>query len=429
MSSYIYLREMNPTERGDADVIVKQSISSLPYTLAMPIKQLFAHVAAGSYGMAMNYALDFVEMSTQYISMLLLVRLIDLERTLPVEQRGVNRVIHRIDNKRPLSLGDWINDILTPLLLIAKDRIADDTLVASLTTHLLRKHSCVLLGDKREPSVVKIRNEYRGHGTTLSENIYRGVIYTLEPQIMTLLLAMRPLWGYNFYSVPGEGVRLSHKGADASVDIATAEGDLLGHYYVESADHKIDLYPLVMVNEQRYVYVFQTLKDESARYISTNENAVTLNDDSYNYAIDALFRQVSPQFDVAKELNWDQITTMAQGESKRFMSRIYREKKYNRELFVDRKHISQGLAKFYKSDATLYPILGEAGQGKTNQLCFWTERLIEEGKCVIIFSSADFATTTLDDSIRNIFALSPRKDISQFLESLQQKAEQNEDTH
>lgn len=427
MIKYIYLREMSHTEESTNDALVEQSVNSLPYTLAKPVERLFGHIAAGEYGKAMNYALDFVEISTQYVSMLLLVRLIEIERTLPLEERRVNRIINKIDTKRPLSLGDWINDILTPLLVIAKERMAGDKLVASLTANLLRKQSCVLLGDKREPSVVQIRNEYRGHSTTLSENIYRGVIYTLEPKIMTILRAIEPLWQYEFYSVPTVGVKLNHKGVGENEKGGSAEGEQVGHYYIANNDKVTDLYPLVLVGEQGFVYVFQTLKEESISYISSNEEAVTLNDDSYNDALDALLQQASPQFDISKDLNWGQIATLAQGESERFLARIYREKKYNRELFVDRKHISSALESFYNSEATLFPILGEAGQGKTNQLCFWTERLIEENKCVIIFSSSDFATTTLDGKIRNIFGFSPRKDITRLMESIHQKAEQNND--
>lgn len=427
MSNYIYLREINSAEQSTVDSMVEQSINLLPYTLAMPIKQMFGHVAAGEYGKAMNYALDFVEMSTQYISVVLLVRLIELERTLPLEHRRLNRIVHKIDNKRPLSLGDWINDILTPLLIIAQERMGDDKFVKSLVDNLLRRQSCVLLGDKQEPSVVQIRNEYRGHSTTLSENIYRSVIYTLEPKIFTILRAVEPLWQYNFYSIPAKGVKQNHKGARDSIKTACTECKSEGHYYIECDGKTTDLYPLMLVNEQGYVYVFQTLKEESICYISSNENAVTLNNDGYNDAMDALLQQVSPQFDVSKDLNWEQITNLARSESERFLTRIYREKKYNRELFVDRKHISSALESFYGGSSILFPILGEAGQGKTNQFCFWTERLIERNKCVMIFSSTDFATTTLDGKLKSIFGFSSRKDISRLVDSLHQKAEQNND--
>ena len=259
MKNFTYLREMSVAEKENADSLVNKCIDSLPYTLASPVNKMFGHIACQEYGKAMNYALDFVEMSSQYISSLLLVQLIEIERTLPMEQRRVNRVVQKIDNKRPLSLGDWINDILTPLLLAAKERMGDDQLVTCLTGNLLRKQTCVLLGDKREPSVVQIRNEYRGHSTTLSENIYKGVIYTLQPQILNILRAVEPLCSYEFHSVPEEGKMLSHKGAGTSIESNDGKGELM-HYYAEHNGKSTDLFPLVMVNTEGCVYVFQTLK-------------------------------------------------------------------------------------------------------------------------------------------------------------------------
>ena len=426
MTNFVYLRELTDSQRLSADALVEQSIEALPYTLAAPIKRLFDHIAANEYGKAMNYALDFIEISTQYISILLLVRLIEQERSLPAEQRRTARIINKIDNKRPLSLGDWVNDILTPLLLASKERMGEDELVQSLTTHLLRKQSCTLLGDKREPSVVQIRNEYRGHSTTLSENIYRGVIYTLEPRILMLLQAVAPMQQYTFYSSPTEGKRLSHKGAGASLESDATTNEQVGHYYIDHNGTTTDLYPLMISSDKGYIYLFQTLKEESVSYISSNEEAVTISDESHNDAFDALLQQIVPQFDISKELNWEQMTALARTESEHYLSRIYSEKKYNRELFVDRKQISDALRLFYQSTTTLFPILGEAGQGKTNQLCFWTESLIEQGKCVLIFSSADFAATTLDMRLKSIFGYSLRKDIVRLIDNLHDKALQSD---
>ena len=87
MSRYTYLRETPPEEQQIADALIEKSITSLPYTLAAPVKQMFDHIAANEFSKAMNYALDFVEISAQYISSLLLVRLIEIERELPLEQR------------------------------------------------------------------------------------------------------------------------------------------------------------------------------------------------------------------------------------------------------------------------------------------------------------------------------------------------------
>ena len=140
MSNYVYLRELDEQERQAADELVGKSIDALPYTLAAPVKRLFDHVAANEFGKAMNYALDFVEISVQYMSMVLLVRLIEIEKDLPFEQRRTVRIVNKIDTKRPLSLGDWVNDIFVPMLMAAKERMEDDGLVKSLLSHMMRRN-------------------------------------------------------------------------------------------------------------------------------------------------------------------------------------------------------------------------------------------------------------------------------------------------
>lgn len=160
-------------------------------------------------------------------------------------------------------------------------------------------------------------------------------------------------------------------------------------------------------------------------YISSNENAVTFIDDCWNEPFDRLMQRTSPAFDIAKELNWDQMREMMAAESSRFLGRVYREKKYNRELFVDRRHLTAMLDEFHASDRTLFPLLGEAGQGKTNQLCYWTERLMEQGEAVLIFGSSDFASVTLDDRMKEIFAFNRRKEIRKLMESIHARAEES----
>lgn len=425
MKSYSFLREMNINEQQSNNSLVDNSIKHLPYTLAYPLCRMFDQIKNKEFGKAMNYALDFIELSSQYISIILLIQLINLEQQKPLEQRLINCIIDKIDKKRPLSLGDWLNEILTPLLILSKKEIKNDSLISTLTTHLLRKQRCILLGDKHEPSVVQIRNEYKGHSTTLSENIYKGVMYTLEPKIITLLKAFEPLWSYNFYSIFNNEKKVSHKGAFSNSTGEVHSADKIAHYYISLNNKVLDLYPFIFVNNSSCVYIFQTLKEEKICYVSSNENALTINDDSHNEAFDSLLQRVAPHFDITKAINWEEYTSIAKLETKRFLANIYREKKYNRELFVNREQISSTLNNFFNSNTVLFPILGIAGQGKTNQLCFWAENLIEQNKCSLIFSSAEFSSCTLDNRLKSIFNHSHRKDIANLIDKFHDIALQN----
>ena len=103
---------------------------------------------------------------------------------------------------------------------------------------------------------------------------------------------------------------------------------------------------------------------------------------------------------------------------------MYGEKKYNQELFVERDNLSAIFSSFAASDDRFLPLLGEAGQGKTTQLCHWTEVLLQSDDSVITFASSEFAEQSLEQRLRTMFDLSRKKDIHRFLEETNAKAEQ-----
>lgn len=423
---YTYLREITAEERAEVYLLVSKSIDRLPFTFASPLRRFFTSVGDKEYGRGMNYALDFFEIPILWLSALLLKRLIDLHKKSRVAVAPVlQRLVATIDTKRPLSFGDSLNSIFIPLVNLARNSLKNDPLIQSLTLHLMRKNTCILLGNKHEPSVVQIRNEYKGHSTTLSENIYKGVIYTLEPRILALLRAVEPLTEGTAFSCH-EGMKLSHDGPLAHepepMDMPLEEE----HYYLRTAEETVDLYPLILCDTQKFVYIFQTLKEESISYVSSDENAVTCMDDRRNEAFDKLIQQIVPSFDISRELNWEQICILAAEESKKILDRAYHEKKYNRELFVDREHLSESLRQFYVEEGrTLFPLRGEAGQGKTNQLCYWVENLLEQGQGVLFFQSSDFASFSLETRLKTIFNTGPRKKLFSLLDNLHAKAEQS----
>lgn len=396
-----FLNSYSPDEASSYKQLIEDSIQQLPYSLSTPVEKTFRCIEEQQYGKAMNLMLDFFEITIPYTSFLFL-RLLQPERQTPQVQKVLEAYVNRIDLKRPLSLGDWLNDLFNPLLQTAFQYLPANVLAQSFQQHLFDKRKNILLGDKRTPSIVQIRNEYRGHSTTLSEQIYRDVVAQLEPRLLRFLSALHPL-------------------TDCTFDIQT------GRYAIHSNDDAwhIDLYPLVFTNQNDYRYIFHTLKDEQAGFLSSNENAVTLITDELNDAIDQDLQQIVPSFDIAKDLNWKEVKLFMQRESGRFLDRIYAEKKYNRELFVEREKLTATLHRFWDSPATLFPLMGEAGQGKTNQLCYWTEQLIAADEPVVIFNSALFADNTLDNLLKQIFEYNYRKDIFRLLDAIHQKAVAN----
>ena len=326
--------------------------------------------------------LDFLEVSSQYVSIVLLGKIRDHVLAGASPDEACVKVVSKIDAKRPLSFGDWCNDILPVVMQSASAALPDDPVVMSISAVINRKRN-IFLGGKGEQSMVQVRNEYKGHSTTLSEAIYKDVVESLLPRLGTWAEALQALEDY---------------------------------------DGEASLYPLIHTDEQGHVYVFQSLKEESVSFISADEDALTYIGERYNKDFDAWMQVLVPSFDISKDLNWDEYVALMHGLCDRYMKRIYAQKKYNRELFVERDALSAGFSAFVNSGKSIFPLLGEAGQGKTNQLCHWTETLQEAGEAVMIFSGSDFAEMTLSDQLRESFGISRRKQITRLTEPLQKLA-------
>ena len=429
---YTFLHEYQADDKQRYCDVLDQCIGKLPYTLAAPIGNVCLEVGRGNYGKAMNYMLDFFEITTQYLFCVLYAKLAaKYEKDGSARAVELHKFINKIDNKRPLAFGDWVNDLFCPMVGLAVKEFPDDALCMSLQANVVNRKRNILLGDKRNPSVVNIRNRYKGHTTTLSEALYHDVVFTLEERMLVLASALLPLGDWHFVSCL-EDKCLSLNGMHPSVisHDKVPVAMLPGHYYIStrpldevaSAD-MLDLFPLVHCNEKGHVYVFQSLKGEYVTFVSSSVDALNVEDDCYNEYFDAYFQKILPTFDVAKDLNWDAYKDLMRRESNRFLAQAYSEKKYNAELFVDQKRLSRYLQEFIESDKTLFPLLGEAGQGKTNQLCYWTESRIGEGRAVLTLPCANFVGMTLEERLKSVFGTSVRRPIGKLLGDIQQKAD------
>lgn len=377
-------------------------INSLPYTLRHPLKQAHAAYSEEKYGKVMNHLLDFFEISASFCSYVFMRLLQQEAEAQPQVQVVLEQFVNKIDQKRPLSFGDWLNDLLTPMLAAMMKHLPEHPLSKSFAANIYIKRRNILLGTKSMPSIVQIRNEYRGHSTTLSEDIYHNISDLLLPRICSMIEALRPMTACKY-------------------DIA--QGRYIIHF--EESNQSIDLYPLVYCDEKDFRYVLHTLKDEQTCYVAANENAVTRISYDMNAAVDKAMQQIVPSFDIAQDLNWSEIKKCMHASSSNYLKRVYAEKKYNQELFVERENLTTALKAFYDSDKTLFPLIGEAGQGKTTQLAYWTERLIDADKPVLTFAASDFAFCSLDISVKQMFGFSFRKDIKRLTDNIHNMAEAN----
>lgn len=392
--------------------ILNRGYSSLPYTLAHPLHGMATQAENGNWSGAMNYLLDFFEISTMYLSIVLLAMLKDSEGI--EECPEAVKAVCKIDSKRPLSFGDWSQDVLTPLAAAAAQRLEGNEFAQSLHKALSKEK--VLIGKKNERSVIKIRNEYKGHSTTRSMSIYHGIVEELYGRLEKLLEVLEPLREMEFIAVQGEkAIRLNgHTPTETTFDPAFKAQ----HYYIRYGESLLDLYPLLYCNEEGFVYIFQTLKDEETAYISSNEEAPTWIGESLNAEFDSWMQYIVPAFDIARTLNWEQWMELLKGNTSSYLDRIYAEKKYNRELFVERESLSAMLNGFLRSESHIFPLLGEAGQGKTTQLCYWTETFAEANEGVMIFAGSDFAEQNLEQRLKTEYGWAPHKPIAKLTDSL-----------
>jgi hypothetical protein len=113
MTPYIFQREYSVHEKTEFNNLLSSSINQLPFTLSSPIEKFVRYVEKEDYGRAMNYAIDFFEISVQYLSCILIALIQkkeEEESSVTGKHKDMIQAIQRIDTKRPLSFGDWVNN-------------------------------------------------------------------------------------------------------------------------------------------------------------------------------------------------------------------------------------------------------------------------------------------------------------------------------
>ncbi|MCR5820967.1 MAG: hypothetical protein K6F94_08510 [Bacteroidaceae bacterium] len=393
----------------------------LPFTLRFPLQKALEALDAANYDKAKNHQLDFIEMGVMWLTHLLFVMLSNEAEAAEVCAAHARLLVR----KRPLSMGDWVA-ALTPLLVAAEQILPEHPLVISLAENLLRgskrKRRNALLGDGKMPGPVTLRNTYKGHGVTRSDEKNRELTEKLQVYVDMMAAAVAPL---QYATVEAPDLE-----ADANAPVLKDESGPVRGYVLSFADgalsaESINMYPLFFHNSRGVPFILQTLMEGGlAQYLTSDADTDPQRTDLMNSAIDRRMKMVWPQFSVETTLTWEELCERLQGESTQYLNRVYKEKKYNQELFVERQTLTGVLHRFWVSPKTLFPMVGEAGQGKTNQLCHWTEGLIAQGKAVLVFNAADFAEISLDARMKSILGFGARYPMEKVMASVHKLAEE-----
>lgn len=405
---------------------IRKASEVLPVTMSLPLRSALAAYERENYKDTMTNLLDFFEMSVQWLNCYFLG--LCSEHGEGARQKGVIRAVRTIDRKRPLSFGDSVNELFNPLLESIRQLYPDHPLVISLLENVKTRRTDILTGSAKSTGVVKIRNDYKGHSTSLSQSIYRNVVETLAPKAEAMLKGLAPLTEARVWAVgSNKEVFVLNGYLKLSEEETALSLNEPRHYFVDFAAYPtVDLFPLVIFKDDSFVYIFQTLKGEEVRYESSDENVHGYETESLNTEFDRFMQKLLPGFDISKESNWKELCECMHLHSAEYMMQVQKEKKYNGDLFVDREHLSRLFNEFSASSFNLLPLSGDAGQGKTNQLCHWTETFLDSSTPVLVFSGSAFADLSLVETLKTIFGVSFRKPLRRLLQHLHSKAEEED---
>lgn len=337
-----------------------------PSLLEKPYRAFKERYEAGDVRTAFSYMIDFFTTCESYFA-IILAALYKKHKDDIADFGRITAVIQTIEDSRPLSLGSW-DDIFHRLVDDARQQWPDNPFIKCLSEICYNKDNVFRGNGKSDPSFVTIRNDsFLGHDTTSSNNQVEKYIEKLTDRMERLKEASK--------SVVECGLDLSN-----------------------------DLHPLVHTDECGE-YFLQTLKGNGKISFTSNDEDVKRKEvNVYNAAFETWIRPLLPSFEIRKSLSWIKICKCSKAETDKYIEHLKKkEGKYTPELFVERKAIEREFEQFVNSDKLFMPILGEAGQGKSNQLCHWAENRKSVDDFALILKGSDFADKTLPNKLREVF--------------------------
>ncbi|GET34548.1 hypothetical protein PbJCM13498_34110 [Prolixibacter bellariivorans] len=437
--------------------------SDFPFSIAYPINQYEIFLEEEDYFYAFSRFFDVFEISVQYTSSLLITLL--QKNQVPVDDQ-LRKIISSIVEK-PLSFGDWVSDIFLVLLKKGNEFLPENELIRSLSEAMFNRKGNILTGwpgrkGEEFKSIVYFRNSYFGHDTTLSKNIYRELLEKIEPRMFQFIKALYPISAYTPFTVTEvideendqkaySVLLLSGSSAHTGRPIRIAADNALQEklYYVVqkkirrrdllNKEDIINISPFVVYlpcneekQEEKYSYLFQTIHAKNLRrlkYISSHENAASketeLFKDQFAFVINQLLNSAligsNYKISVRRHKSLEEMLERGNNATKNFLGEMKRDK-YDPNLFTPRKYLDEAFALFLANPANGFVLLGNAGSGKTNQICHWADRLIADKQLVVTLNSKLFSQTTLEGHFQNIFD-EGKKDLLTILTDLHEEAE------
>ncbi len=403
--------------------LIDTGCRQLPFTIANPLHQLYKEVAKENNQGSFTCILDTIEQSCKFLSAILFQMLFQHLGDNATQEENLVHAVNYV--KENMSIGTWIGEIYSPLITAASKHCPNSPLVKSIWTYLFPLGKNLLRGNVNgSEDIANIRNKYKGHGVMVSEQIYReNAIWIEEYVLMPLLSAMQPLMQSEVCACVN-GNRMNLNGINPQLTSCPMPDSKESHYYLilPSAEKPLDLTPFLYCTPNGTEYIFQTLKGKKMSY---NSSALNVNENEtadWNKLLNSIFQQAVPSFNVERKKMWDKILYDINELTSNFIKSATDSQKYRPDLFVDRQPLPNAYNDFMSPNntiTTLYPLIGDAGQGKTNQLCFWADPNYDKSKicsnicpddallllpCADLFSTSDNSNNnkyhTLEDWLK-----------------------------
>jgi hypothetical protein len=460
-----FLHPYSPDDQEMFDYQLRKSYKTYPYSIISVLAGYEHYLDEKDYLRALRRYFDFFEISVQYCSSVIISVLkhnnVEFDETL---QQVSMKIV-----EKELSVGDWINSIFLVLLKKSKDLIPDDPLIMALLDSLSDSKGNILLGwsSKKEEeykSLPYFRNTYYGHESLLSEAIYKDILVRIEPRLFTMLQAMAPLGKYTSFTldkivddekeVKKYTIRLL-KGIQTgeTIRISTQKKLEDGKYYMVRRELEfgdalqpadiIPITPFVIYlpygknnEEQKTTFLFQSVKAGNLRkmiYISPNMDAVRKETELFkdlfmSFLEDILGRSIIDKnynIAIAKGKGWEEYLELLGSQTDLFLGQMKNVKKYDPELYVERKVIHRAWDQFTEmDDRRAFVLLGNAGAGKTNLICNLAEQMTGKKTAVLTYNSKIFSLTSLEGKLKEDFK-EPKQNGQQIIEQLNKKALEN----
>lgn len=450
--------------------MLDEAYDNLPYPVINSVDNYEKYLKEGKYEKAFKCLIDFFEISMQYVSGFIISVLVHHKVKLDEQLENIMGDIV----SKPLAIGDW-----TRILLVLTEgaynllfdhpniNLTDHPVIEKCYAELIKKQNGNFLNGwpgkqgKENRAISTFRNDYIGHDSSLADHLFKEPLLLIEPRLWEMLSMLQPLATYHFFVLDpmsssnasqGAYTLLIDKGRKAldarvSSDFVVDENayyvtqkKIRHNGFIKEADViKISPFVIYYCNEEikpneKYAFVFQTLKERDASrmiYVSPNENVRRKETELFR---DAFLKLMQTMVGRHLQLNKFQISfknekpiaeyqELALKETKDFISQQIASKKYDTDVFLDRTYLSQNFQSFLQGTCSVFVMLGDAGAGKTNQMCYWAET-INTSYISLAVNGKNFTNITLEQKLRETFKEGKKK-AEAILETLDIVLEKN----